>query len=122
MKVRVCRLICLVALAATLSSSARAQQDSDVKQLWPELDVFVPLNEKFRLFFLATTTKAEETKSNTEGQVGAHIDYHVNHVNKKFSLRTGYRYGFSLGGSDPFKRTQNHQPISRSLGAHNCQN
>ena len=104
MKVSVLRLVCLVALAAVFSSGAHAQQDSDtVKQFWPEVDFYVPLNEKFRLFFLATTTKAEETRDNTEGQVGAHIDYRLN---PKVSLRAGYRYGFSLGGSDPFKENR----------------
>ena len=99
MKVHV--LVCVVALAAAFSSDTRAQQDSEnAKQFWPEVDVYVPLNEKFRLFFLATTTKAQETKENTEGQVGAHLDYQLY---RKVSLRTGYRYGFSLGGSDPFK-------------------
>ena len=100
MKLNVWRLVCLVTLAA-LSSAAHAQQDSDtVKQIWPEADIYVSLNEKFRLFFLATTTKARETRDNSEGQVGAHIDYHLN---PKVSLRAGYRQGFSLGGSDPFK-------------------
>jgi len=101
MKVHVWMLVCVVALAAAFSSGARAQQDHEnTKQFWPEVDVYVPLNEKFRLFFLATTTKAQETRENTEGQIGAHLDYHLY---KKVSLRTGYRYGFSLGGSDPFK-------------------
>lgn len=101
MKVYVWRLVCFVALAAAFSSVAHAQQDSDAaKQFWPEVDVYVPLNEKFQLFFLATTTKAEETRENTEGQIGIHIDYRPH---KKVILRTGYRYGFSLGGSDPFK-------------------
>ncbi|HKO98703.1 MAG TPA: DUF2490 domain-containing protein [Pyrinomonadaceae bacterium] len=101
MKLRVWRLVCLAALVVTFSSGVHAQQDSDpVKQIWPEVDIYVPLNEKFRLFFLATTTKAEETRNNTEGQVGAHIDYHVN---SKVSLRTGYRHGFSLSGDEPFK-------------------
>lgn len=96
-----CRLVCFVAVAAAFSSGAFAQQESDtVKQFWPEVDFFFPLNEKFRLFFLATTTKAEETRDNLEGQVGVHIDYHLN---KKVSLRAGYRNGFSLGGSEPFK-------------------
>ena len=95
------RLVCFVALAVAFSSGARAQQDSDtVRQFWPEVDFYVPLNEKFRLFFLATITKNEETRDNTEGQVGAHIDYHLN---RKVSLRTGYRHGFSLGGDDTFK-------------------
>jgi uncharacterized protein DUF2490 len=95
------RLVCFVALAAAFSSGAYAQQDSDtVRQFWPEVNFYVPLNEKFRLLFTATTTKARETKDNTEGQVGIHIDYHLT---PKISLRTGYRYGFSMGGSDPFK-------------------
>lgn len=96
----VVRLVCLLALAAAFSAGARAQESENAKQFWPEVDVYVPLNKKFRLFFLATRTKAEETKENTEGQIGAHIDYHLN---RKVTLRTGYRYGFSLGGSDPFK-------------------
>jgi len=101
MKVHVWMLVCVVALTAAFSSGARAQQDSEnAKQFWPEVDVYFPLNEKFRLFFLATTTKAQETRENTEGQVGAHLDYQLY---RRVSLRTGYRYGFSLGGSDPFK-------------------
>ncbi len=95
------RVVCFVALAAAFSSSSLAQQDSDtVKQIWPEVDIYVPLNEKFRLFFLATTTKDEETRDNLEGHVGAHIDYHLN---KKVLLRTGYRNAFSMSGSDPYK-------------------
>ena len=61
-------------LAVAFSSGAHAQQDSDtVKQLWPEVDFYIPLNEKFRLFILAATTKAEETKENTEGSRGPSI-------------------------------------------------
>jgi hypothetical protein len=98
---RVSRILCLVALAVAFSSDAQAQQDAKpVKQIWPEVDVYVSLNEKFRLFFIATTTKAEETRENTEAQVGGDIDYQLK---KKVSLRAGYRHGFSLSGSDPFK-------------------
>ncbi len=99
MKVHVWILVCVVVLTAAFSSAVHAQQEP-VKQFWPELDIYVPLNEKFRLFFIATTTKAVETKDNTEGAVGAHLDYNLN---KKISLRTGYRYGFSLSGGDPYK-------------------
>ena len=100
MKTRAWRLVCVVAFTAAFSLSARAQGTETSSQFWPEVDVYVSLNEKFRLFFLATTTKLEETRENTEGWVGAHLDYHVR---KNVSLRGGYRYGFSLGGSDPFK-------------------
>jgi hypothetical protein len=100
MKISPWRLVGVVAFTVAFSSSARAQGSDTSSQFWPEVDVYVPLNEKFRLFFLATTTKLEETRENTEGWVGAHLDYQFR---KKISLRTGYRYGFSLGGSDPFK-------------------
>src|ERR1700749_505454 len=101
MKVHVWRLVCFVVLASTFSSGAHAQQDSETsKQFWPEVDLYVPLSEKFRLFFLATTSKSEETRENNEGHIGANIDYQLH---KKISLRTGYRYGFSLAGSDPYK-------------------
>jgi hypothetical protein len=91
-----------------LAINGRAQQDeSDTpKQLWPEVDVYVPLNEKVRLFFLFTVTKAQETRNNTEGQFGAHVDYVVN---KRLVLRAGYRYGFSLTEEDPFTE---HRPIA----------
>jgi len=100
MRTHAWRLVCFIAFTAAFSASVRAQGAETSSQFWPEVDVYVSLNEKFRLFFLATTTKAEETRENTEGWVGAHLDYHVS---KKVSLRGGYRYGFSLGGSDPFK-------------------
>ena len=101
MRVEGWSLFCIVALTVAFSSDALAQQRPEpVKQIWPEVDVYISLSEKIRLFFLATTTKAEETKQNLEGQLGVHVDYKVN---RKVSLRAGYRYGFSLGGSDPFK-------------------
>ena len=100
MKVDARRLVWLVALTVVFSSGGSAQEDSKpLKQIWPEVDVYVSLNEKFRLFFIATTTKVEETRDNTEAQVGADIDYQLR---KKVSLRAGYRHGFSLSGSDPF--------------------
>ena len=91
----------------TLAVVANAQDSSDTpKQLWPEVGVYVPVNEKVRLFFLFRITKAQETRSNTEGQFGAHVDYIVN---KSLVLRAGYRYGFSLTEDDPFKE---HRPIA----------
>jgi len=108
---RMCRKITRVVLllsfvfALTLDSRGQQQESGSRKQLWPEIDVYVPLDEKVRLFFLFTITKAEETKENVEGQFGAHVDYTVN---KRLVLRAGYRYGFSLTGTDPFKE---HRPI-----------
>ena len=98
---------CILALLFAYDTSVRSQvQDSSTpKELWPEVDVYVPLKEKVRLFFLFTITKSEETRKNTEGQFGADVDYTVN---KRLILRAGYRYGFSLTEGDPFKE---HRPI-----------
>ena len=77
------------------------QESETKKELWPEIDVYVPLNEKFRLFFLATVTKARETRDSFEGQLGAHVDYFWR---DHLSFRIGYRYGSSLGDTDdPFR-------------------
>jgi len=82
-------LVVLIGSTITL----RSQEPNNGKEFWPEIDVYVPLNEKVRLFFLFTTTQSEETKSNLEGQFGAHVDYTLN---SRFVLRAGYRYGFSI--------------------------
>lgn len=101
------RPVWIFALLVAVSVCVRAQQQrSDTRtELWPEVDVYVAVNEKVRLFFLFTITRAKETRENTEGQFGAHIDYTVN---KRLVLRAGYRYGFSLTETDPFKE---HRPI-----------
>jgi hypothetical protein len=81
-------------------SVAHAQQDDLTKQIWPEVDIFIPLRPKFRLFLMASLTKAEETRENVEGAVQASLDFIPN---KRIVLRNGYRYGFSLSGDDPYK-------------------
>ena len=102
------RGLSLLALVVAVNVCARAQQQtSDTQtQLWPEVSVYVPLDEKVRLFFRFSITKAQETRENTEGQFGAHIDYVLN---KRLTLRAGYRYGFSLTETDPFTE---HTPIA----------
>jgi hypothetical protein len=81
-------------------SEVRAQQNDYRKEIWPEVDVFIPLKPKLRLFLMSALTKAEETKDNLEGSVQVSLDYLPN---KRLILRNGYRYGFSLTGEDPFK-------------------
>jgi len=98
------RALCVLAVILALAVCARAQEQTP-KELWPEVGVYVPLDKEWRLYFLFNVTKSEETRENTEGQVGAHIDYTVN---KRLVLRAGYRFGFSLAETDPFKE---HRPI-----------
>lgn len=91
------RTLCLIAILVCAGCVASGQTQNE---FWPEVDVFVPLTPKLRLMFSATITRVEETRNNTEGQVGAHIDFLTN---KKMRFRAGYRYGFALGGGDPFQ-------------------
>jgi hypothetical protein len=85
---------------------ARAQQPTTSNQSWPEIDVYLNLKPKLRLFLLGTVSRSVEDGETFHGrafeaQIGAHIDYIPNpHV----VLRAGYRFGTSLGSTDdPYK-------------------
>jgi hypothetical protein len=89
--------LCLV-LSVVCTITVAAQESSETRdEFWPEVDFFVQVSPKVRLFFLATVTRAEETGKAFEGQVGANVDYFLS---KNIIFRTGYRYGTSLGDSD----------------------
>jgi hypothetical protein len=70
------KIACLAALITAFAACVCAQEADTTTQIWPEVDVYVPLKPKIRLFFIATVTKLEETRDNTEGQVGAHVDFY----------------------------------------------
>lgn len=93
-------LFCLT-LLMTCGPGVAAQATSETrKEFWPEVDVFVELNPKVRLFFLGTITRSRETRANIEGQVGAHVDYFFH---PRFFVRGGYRRVTSLGDEeDPY--------------------
>jgi hypothetical protein len=96
------RRIVLTALILVLSGSvARAQSI----QVWPEISAFTRLNDRMRLYFLATTVK--ESRESTEGEFGPNFDFylrpfrerkrlagfHLDESKSRFLLiRVGYRY------------------------------
>jgi len=94
------RLVLLAFLLFGVASPLSAQDSDTRKELWPELDVFIPLHPKFRLVVIASFTKVEESRDNQEGAIQVSLDY-IPH--KKLTLRNGYRYAFSLSGADPYK-------------------
>ena len=102
MRRKITRTVAVVLLVVGLFADARSQQQQPetITELWSEVDVYVPLNEKWRLFFRYSLRKAEETREDIESTVGAHLDYAIN---KRFTLRAGYRYGFSPNDANPFK-------------------
>lgn len=77
---------------------AEAQEPTTRNEFWPEINVYITLKPKLRLFLLGTVSKAVEdgeifNAQAFEAQFGAHLDYFPN---KHIILRTGYRYGRSL--------------------------
>jgi hypothetical protein len=103
-------LIPLLLLLLILGSArATIAQDTTSDQYWPEIDVYVNISPKIRLFFLGTLSKSVEdgeprNAQAFEAQIGAHVDYILN---KHVILRAGYRYGTSVGDTnDPYKENR----------------
>lgn len=95
------RLLIAVCLISCSAVAVCAQERSDTRdELWPELDVYVPVNDKFRLVFTGKFSIATESRDSFEGQLGAHVDYFLS---ERITLRAGYRFGFSLGANDRFR-------------------
>jgi uncharacterized protein DUF2490 len=86
--------------------ATRAQEPTTRNEFWPEIDVYVHVKPKVRLYLLGTISKSVEdgevfNAQAFEGQIGVHVDYIPN---KHLILRTGYRFGTAVGSnSDPFK-------------------
>jgi hypothetical protein len=90
----------------TCTHAARGQEPTTRKEFWPEVDVYITVKPKVRLYLTGTISKSVEdgelrNAQGYEGQIGVHVDYIPN---KHVILRTGYRYGTAVGSnSDPFK-------------------
>src|SRR5262245_36937844 len=73
MRRKIISTVAIALLVACLFADARSQQQQPETrtELWSEADVYVPLNEKWRLFFRYSLRKAEETREDLESTVGA---------------------------------------------------
>lgn len=79
-----------------------AQEPTTRDEFWPEIDVYINIKPKVRLFLLGTISKSIEdgelrNAQSYEAQVGVHVDYIPN---EHLILRTGYRYGSAVGSND----------------------
>lgn len=84
---------------------ASAQESVTRNESWPEVNVYLNINSQVRLFLLGTASKSVEDGEILRGdayeaQFGVHVDYMPR---KYLSLRTGYRFGTSIGGHEDFK-------------------
>jgi hypothetical protein len=97
---RITRCFQVLLLLLLFHTLAQSQQSESVHEIWPEVDIYIPLAEKFRLFLLASEEKGAEGGTSHKAHIGIHLDYFRK---KKWTLRAGYRYGFDVGEGDPFK-------------------
>lgn len=109
----------LIILSGTTGTIA-AQPSTTSKQLWPEIDVYINVKPKVRIFLMGTLSKAVEdgeprNAQTFEAQIGAHVDYIPN---QHLVLRAGYRFGTSVGETEaPIKeqRFLTEQTLRRML-------
>ena len=86
--------------------ATRAQEPKTRNEFWPEIDVYISVRPKVRLYLIGTASKAVEdgelrNAQSFEAQIGVHVDYIPN---KHVILRAGYRYGTAVGSNtDAFK-------------------
>ena len=91
--------------AALLILSSGILVRAQTTPVWPEIDTYVTLNDKVRVFFLATTV--QENRVSTEAEFGVNVDLSVKPFrqwtpallfrldeskNRRLLVRAGYRY------------------------------
>jgi hypothetical protein len=92
----------LVTFVLICAGATFAQEPTTRQEFWPEIDVYVNIKPKVRLYLLGTVSKSVEdgelfNAQSFEGQLGVHVDYIPR---PDVILRTGYRYGTSMGDND----------------------
>ena len=60
------------AWAAVLIVSSGLPALAQTTPVWPEIDTYIKLDDKIRLYFLATTV--QENRESTEGEFGVNVD------------------------------------------------
>lgn len=99
------------ALCLLLAWSPRAlvaQEDAPRWETWPEVDVWVQLGPRWKLFFPVALSRGREVDY-LEGLVGANVDYRFN---RHLSARIGYRYLWAISERDNPDQYQEHRPIA----------
>ena len=99
-----------------LASTSRAQQaEQTARQFWPEVDVYLPINEKFRAFLTGRARAGINNDQRSIWQIGAHLDYFWK---KRWTLRAGYRYTFPSRDQSSEKRILTEETFSEPFGNH----
>ena len=104
------RLVASFTLTAALAQGSISTAQETRQEFWPEINVYKKLDQTFRLRFLASLTRAQETGKKTEGTLEIDLDIGVkalirqklrnlpDHQRGKYvTLRAGYAYIPSFG-------------------------
>jgi hypothetical protein len=131
----VIRSLAAAALAGAALACAAAPARADSRnEFWPELDAYVPIGERTRLFAAVAATRAEETQTAgaaTQYQdltAGVHLDVTLVPIlrrellgadwqrNRYLWMRIGYRYGRSIGDAEQDDRFRERRGIFEVTG------
>lgn len=116
-------LLFLFLLLLAACSGVRAQNET---QFWPEVDTYVNLNARTRLFFIASLSTDQDTRQ-IQGEFGPNFDFYIKPFlrpklrdmdpakSKYLTFRVGYRYLPTFEGSS---LTEN-RPIAELTGRFN---
>ncbi len=103
----------LVCLSFPFLSAAQDSTKKVPQQLWPELDVFYKLNQRFRLFALVSGTRLDKSYY-SEGAFAIHLDYFgfpaFRKINTDMDSTRGYylwlRAGYYYSNTTPSAKKQ----------------
>jgi hypothetical protein len=93
----------LILAAALIDTKKVAAQDSTQKEIWPEVEAYYRINDRFRLYGLISSTRSNSEY--TDGTAGAYIDYFAlpwlrGKLNPELNdTARGYFWWFRLGYS-----------------------
>jgi hypothetical protein len=77
-------------------------------EIWPQIEVFLPVTESLRLLLTGSGTRDAEGGDKTQGAYGAYLDYRIN---RHISVRAGYEYRERLPLSTGARGSVEHRPI-----------
>jgi Protein of unknown function (DUF2490) len=81
-------VVTLLATGVALVRNATLHAQTDT-EFWPELDVWIRINESLRVLLEAAGTRDRDTGERVESERDVYLDYRLN---DQISLRTGYVY------------------------------
>jgi Protein of unknown function (DUF2490) len=104
--------VVLLAVTPWFDGILDAQSSNTREEFWPELDAYVRLNEKSRLFFQYSATREKDLMTKADGQIGGFLDVYMLPVfrrrlredpdasrDKFLMFRVGYAYSPTPSGS-----------------------